>query len=57
MENELPLHEYFESPMALIPARDDKILINMQIYDEKNFLQQITKYIKNDISYLDCKIL
>jgi hypothetical protein len=42
MEKQAPLHAYFDSPLALIPTENDSVKINMEVYDQKNLVNQLS---------------
>jgi hypothetical protein len=53
----LPLHEYFDSPLAHIPQDDDKLKINMEVFDRKDLVSQLCTYVDKDITYLDLAVV
>jgi hypothetical protein len=37
----MPLHEYFDSPLAHIPKDDKEIQIKMSVFDQKELISQL----------------
>jgi hypothetical protein len=57
MSKTMPLHEYFDSPLAHIPQGEEDLLINMAVFDQKALVSQLCDYVDNDITYLDCAVV
>jgi hypothetical protein len=38
MTKSVPLHEYFNSPLALIPQDEENLQINMAAFDQKDLI-------------------
>jgi hypothetical protein len=53
MTNLVPLHEFFDSPLAQIPQDEENIQINMAVFYQKDLISQLCTYVQKDITYLD----
>ena len=57
MSKFVPLHEYFDSPLAHIPQGQDKIQISMAAFDQKELISQLCIYVEKDMTYLDLAVV
>ena len=57
MTKSLPLHEYFDSPLAYIPQDKENLLINMAVFEQKDLISQLCIYVDKDITYLDLSVV
>jgi hypothetical protein len=57
MTKSVPLHEFFDSPLARIPQDDENLQINMAIFDQKDLVSQLCTYVDMDITYLDLAVV
>jgi hypothetical protein len=53
----MPLHEYFDSPLAHIPQDEDNLRINMAVFDQKDLISKLCSYVDKDITYLDLPVV
>ena len=53
----VPLHEYFDSPLAHIPQDEENLQINMAVFDQKDLVSQLCTYVDKEITYLDCAVV
>jgi hypothetical protein len=53
----VPLHEYFESPLAHIPQDEENLQINMAVFNQKDLIPQLCTYVEKDITYLDLAVV
>jgi hypothetical protein len=53
----VPLREYFDSPLAQIPQDEENLRINMAVFDQKDIVSQLCKYVDEDITYLDLAVV
>jgi hypothetical protein len=53
----VPLHEYFDSPLAHIPQDEENLQINMAVFDQKEVVSQLCTYVDKEITYLDCAVV
>jgi len=54
MEKKMPLQNYFDSPMSLMPPDgENNSKINLQFYDQKLLIPRICSYVEEDITFLD----
>jgi hypothetical protein len=53
----VPLHEYFESPLAHMPKDEENLRINMAVFDQKDLMSQLCTYVDKDITYLDLAVV
>jgi hypothetical protein len=57
MTKSVPLHEYFDSPLAHIPQDEENLQINMAVFDQKDLISQLCTYVDKDITYLDLAVV
>jgi len=57
MTKSVPLHEYFNSPLALMPQDEENLQINMAVFDQKDIITQLCIYVNKDITYLDLPVV
>jgi hypothetical protein len=57
MTKSVPLHEYFDSPLAQIPKDEENLQINMSVFDQKELITQLCIYVDKDITYLDLAVV
>jgi hypothetical protein len=57
MIKSVPLHDYFESPLAHIPQDEENLLINMAVFDQKDLISLLCNYVDKDITYLDLDVV
>ena len=53
----VPLHEYFDTPLALIPQDEENFQINMAVFDQKDLVSQLCTYIDKELTYLDFAVV
>ena len=57
MTKSVPLHEYFDSPLALMPQDEANLQIIMAVFDQKDLISQLCSYVDKDITYLDLAVV
>ena len=57
MIKSVPLHEYFESPLAHIPQDEENIQINMAVFNQNDLIPLLCNYVEKDITYLDLAVV
>jgi hypothetical protein len=57
MTKSVPLHEFLDSPLAHMPEDEEKLQINMVVFNQKDLIPQLCNYVDKDITYLDLAVV